>query len=435
MHILIDNGTYELMNLGDVAMLQAAVGRLRALWPDARVTVVTTHPHRLAMFLPDVRPLSPDGRDWWLRRTDLFRPLHRRLPRAKAWLLSLEERLRRQWPRPVLRMARKRLRGRGQDPEAMAHFVDAVLQSDLVLASGGGYVTDAFAEHAIDVLETLDLATSLGIPTAMLGQGLGPVTQDRVAVPLRRVLPQLGRLFVREPSASKALAVRFGADPKTIAVTGDDAVEMAYAARPTSLGNALGVNLRTAWYADVPGDALPVLRDAIARVLADLNALPVPLPVSLHDGGEDERAILRLTGAAEPGRPLQTPADLIGRTGLCRLVITGSYHAGVFALAQGIPVIGLARSDYYHAKFAGLAEQFGVGCEIVRPDGPDLRTRLVTSARRLWDTAEQLRVPLLRAAAAQVKAGQAAYASLMGPVAREEVPHARPTRFRSPAGL
>ena len=30
-----------------------------------------------------------------------------------------------------------------------------------------------------------------------------------------------------------------------------------------------------------------------------------------------------------------------------RLVITGSYHAGVFALAQGVPVLALAKSAYY----------------------------------------------------------------------------------------
>ena len=49
----------------------------------------------------------------------------------------------------------------------------------------------------------------------------------------------------------------------------------------------------------------------------------------------------------------------------CRVVITGSYHAGVFALSQGIPVVAIVNSDYYSSKFIGLADQFGGGVEIV----------------------------------------------------------------------
>ena len=36
--------------------------------------------------------------------------------------------------------------------------------------------------------------------------------------------------------------------------------------------------------------------------------------------------------------------------------VTGSYHAGVFALAQGIPVVGLLQSAYYEQKFIGHSE-------------------------------------------------------------------------------
>jgi polysaccharide pyruvyl transferase WcaK-like protein len=40
MRILVDQSGYDLLNLGDVAMLQACVGHLGALWPQAEIAVV-----------------------------------------------------------------------------------------------------------------------------------------------------------------------------------------------------------------------------------------------------------------------------------------------------------------------------------------------------------------------------------------------------------
>ena len=51
--------------------------------------------------------------------------------------------------------------------------------------------------------------------------------------------------------------------------------------------------------------------------------------------------------------------------------MTGAYHAAVFALAQGIPVVCLSNSPYYLAKFQGLEDLFGVGCTIVTLSEPD----------------------------------------------------------------
>jgi colanic acid/amylovoran biosynthesis protein len=90
------------------------------------------------------------------------------------------------------------------------------------------------------------------------------------------------------------------------------------------------------------------------------------------------------------------------------VVVAGSYHAGVFALAGGVPVVGLARSAYYVDKFRGLADQFGHGCEVVllkdEEDGA-----IETAIEYLWQAAEDLRPHLLAAAADQIAAGHRAY--------------------------
>ncbi|NJR75723.1 MAG: polysaccharide pyruvyl transferase family protein [Scytonema sp. CRU_2_7] len=95
--------------------------------------------------------------------------------------------------------------------------------------------------------------------------------------------------------------------------------------------------------------------------------------------------------------------------GRCRVVVTGSYHAGVFALAQGIPIMGLAKSEYYADKFLGLADQFGVGCEVIFLHEQEFATKLVDSIDRALESAEQLRPQLLEAAKEQVELGHTAY--------------------------
>jgi colanic acid/amylovoran biosynthesis protein len=280
---------------------------------------------------------------------------------------------------------------------------------------------------------------------------------------MRRTLPRVGLIALREKLASRPLALRLGAKPDRLITTGDDAIEPAHAARAETVGNQIGVNLRTAWYADVPDAATSAVRDALRTLCTELCAPLAPLPVSLHDSGEDERAIRSLiAGIDAPAAALspsasspsavsptasstddaspRTPIDLIRRIARCRLVITGSYHAGVFALSQGIPVIGLVRSAYYKDKFAGLADQFcggdaSGGCAVLSLDAPDLSAALVATARSLWHAAPHSRAALLASAERQVRASMQAYTSLGELVSGGRVWHERPARLRADAGL
>ncbi len=437
MRILVDNSGYELLNLGDVAMLQVAIQRLRALWPTAQITVFTTSEPELRNCCPGAIPLHPAGRDWWLRRCNLFGFFQKILPRAKDRISAIESRARRQFPRLVRELADERLRYRGAGGREMTEFLDAVFNANFVIGTGGGYLTDSFAEHCMDVLETLHLAAALGIPTALLGQGIGPATQDRVTSALDRVLPEIDLITLRESFTSTPVALEHGANPSRVIVTGDDAIEPAYQVRPTELGTGLGVNIRTAWYAGVPDDAVAAMHAAVTDITRQTRASIVPLPVSVHDGGEDHRAIDRLIQGLSHNfeETIHTPIQLIRRVGLCRTIITGSYHAAVFALAQGIPVIGLAQTDYYVSKFVGLAEMFRTGCAVQRMDDPKLREHLTESSLSLWSQAPQLRPALLESAHQQIQAGRAAYQLLPTLVGERRNRHERLTSVRADAGL
>jgi colanic acid/amylovoran biosynthesis protein len=101
--------------------------------------------------------------------------------------------------------------------------------------------------------------------------------------------------------------------------------------------------------------------------------------------------------------------ELIGQ---CRVVVTGSYHAAVFALAQGIPAVGVTRSAYYDAKFVGLNEQFGGTMGIVSLGEGDVEPRLMRAIDEAWENAEAVRPHLLELAREQVEEGRGAYRRL-----------------------
>ena len=89
--------------------------------------------------------------------------------------------------------------------------------------------------------------------------------------------------------------------------------------------------------------------------------------------------------------------------------MTGAYHAAVFALSQGIPVVGISASDDYTAKFLGLEDQFGVGCETVLLGASGASEKLAGALERAWQLAEKVRVPLQEAARRQIALSQGAY--------------------------
>ena len=68
----------------------------------------------------------------------------------------------------------------------------------------------------------------MGKPTAMFGQGLGPLTDKKLEKAAKRVFPLLDVIGLREEVYSKVLALNLGGKPSNIYVTGDDAIEMIF---------------------------------------------------------------------------------------------------------------------------------------------------------------------------------------------------------------
>jgi polysaccharide pyruvyl transferase WcaK-like protein len=428
MKILVENSAYSLENMGDLAMLQVGVNRLQDLFPDAKIFVLTQHPSRLRENCPSAIPMAPYGRDaWGWPLIDRFF-YSSNTGFSQKWR-ALEKHLRYQQPQArnlLLKLKLYHSPHRFKEAEDFVNFMQGV---DLVVATGGGYVTDAFIGRVPQKLETLHLAAKLGKPVVMLGQGIGPLNQPANYEKAQEVLPLVDMIALREGKTGLPLLQAINVPKNKIVVTGDDAVELAHSARPAKMGHAIGINLRVAKYSNVNQSCFDTLRSTLHTFAKAKDSELVPVPIERHsspgsvesDADSIQKLLAGYDNSSDGGRDLDSPIKVIQQASRCRVVITGSYHAGVFALSQGIPIIGLARSQYYVNKFLGLSDQFRGGCKIVLLDSDTLSTDLETSLTQLWEQAEEMRPGLLDAASEQIAQGKAVYSSLTTLLGRKSV--------------
>lgn len=356
--VVIDPGSHAVLNLGDVAMLRVAVDRLAELWPDAWIGALTTDPEALRRHVPRAEPLAAEGRY-----------------------------------------------------EMTAGYARTLAEADLFLVAGRGGLTDAQADEALALLAEIELALDAGTPVALMGQGVGPVHEPVLVSRAWEVLPRVAAIAVREGFLAVGLLEALGVPADRVTVTGDDSLELARAVAPEpGAGEAIGLNVRVAPYSDI-GDEEAERVARVARAAAEQRGTRVaPLPVSLYPSEDEPARLARLAGA-DPG-PVATVEDALARAGGCRAVVAGSYHAAVFALGQGVPVVALVGSPYYEWKMDGLREQFGGRMAVLRVGARLFEERLAAAIDAAWATPDADRAALVAAAERQVRAGREAYERL-----------------------
>jgi polysaccharide pyruvyl transferase WcaK-like protein len=408
MRILVDHDGYDLLNLGGVAMLQGCVARLRQQWPDAEIKVLAHAPARLERYCPGTAPIG---------RTFADSPYVRVLPRKVR--LGSEQIWRIAGPPLCNRVGRDDRRD--SSPRTA---IEAARWADVVVAAGGGYLTDTWWWHAAGVLSLLDFSQRLGKPTAMFGQGIGPLRGRAVRALASKVLPGLTAIGLREEVTSLGLALSCGARRDVISVTGDEAIEVIPDTTPADAGpgggaqpstaNALGFNIRAAGYSGIGRQTAVTIGNYVIAAAHEVGAPIVGLPVSRYATSSDRAAIGE---CLEHGRTsvdvalpdLSSPAELISASASCRAVVTSSYHAAVCALAQGVPAVCLSRSRYYDAKFAGLNALFPEACEVVSLIDDDAARSFRRAILQAWEFPASARSAAREAAARQRTAARRAY--------------------------
>ena len=412
----LNRGDAEYLNLGDVSMLQVAVRRLLRLWPSASIHVLTDSADGLRRYCPGAKPLSRAGRDRWIGDSFALGRLHEYLPTPVASALrGTTDALERKLPKLLRTIVGLRLGVRDSEHvwDDLREFLEAMESADLLVVCGAGGFTDSSRDWNLTTLGAIETARRRGVPVAMLGQGMGPLTDTEILARAKGVLPAVELITLRGGRGAQALAESLGVPSSRAPVTGDEAVELAYDARPAELGHAVGVNLRVASYAEVTDEVCDTLRPVLQRFARGRGAPLLPVPIAFHAFASDHLAIRRILAGyddqSDGGRALDTPLRVIEQVGRCRVVVTGAYHAAVFSLAQGIPVIGLANSADYIAKFDGLGDLFGRGCETLVLNDPAFSAKLETALENAWQSAGDVRLPLQQAAARQVATSWHAY--------------------------
>jgi polysaccharide pyruvyl transferase WcaK-like protein len=246
----------------------------------------------------------------------------------------------------------------------------------------------------------------------MVGQGLGPLDDPTLRAAAAEVLPKVDLIALRERRRGPALLADLGVAPERVLTTGDDAVELGHDACRNVMGTDIGLCLRVADYSPVAAPVREAVGSTVRSLAAGYGARLVPLFISEYRS-EDRRSTLPLVRKhPDTIRPLGrycTPREMAAQLGQCRVLVTGAYHLAVFALSQGIPVVGLSSSRYYDDKLHGLSDMFNGGLRVERLEAPDLGLRLTSAVRTAWDRAPELRGPLRERASAQIKVGRGAY--------------------------
>jgi colanic acid/amylovoran biosynthesis protein len=405
----------EYKNMGDIAMLQVAVARLLELLPDARVEVLTDSPAGLARYCPGATPLPRIGCRSWVDDQIVLGRLHEFLPAGISAALSrLKRSVRLRWP-ALLRFVLERrlgLRDGGGRRASLQLFLESLRAADLFVVCGSGGFADSCRAWNLFILNAMETALHRSIPVVMFGQGMGPLSDVDVLARARKILSKVTLITLRGSRGGASLLDVLGVSPAKVLTTGDEATELAYAAAGAA-GTEIGINLRIAAYSPVTGDAVAMVGRILREFARQQGVSLLPVPIAFHDCANDRDTIRQMLSESDQvsdgGSSLDSPAMLIEQVARCRILVTGAYHAAVFALGQGVPVVCLASSDYYVAKFQGLEDLYETGCTTIQLDQPDAGERLAHALERTWNAADTLRAPLLRAAGRQVKLSREAY--------------------------
>lgn len=412
--------------MGDISMLQVAVDRLHDLFPNARLEVLTDSADNLARFCPAAVPLENRGRALWFSNGVLPRRYAQFAPEwVVNFLIAVKRTVRSQYPTLLRTVLIKRLKrqNRTEEAESVAIFARSLERADLILICGAGGFYDGCRGWNMDILDLIEASSQRNIPAVLLGQGFGPLTNPLVLKRAAKILPLASFITLRGGRGSLDLLRLIGIPESKVQTTGDEALELAFASRSRECGRALGINIRFLASAWTDQNDLESIRPVLHEFARRHNVPLIPLPIAIHLGTRDDLAIKELLigfdERSDGGESLDTPLKVIKQAARCRVVVTGAYHAAVFALAQGIPVIALAKSDYFAKKLLGLEDQFGEGCQTVLLTEPDLPRRLQSALEKAWQNAEKLREPIQTATLRQIELSRRSYGRLQGLVPGE----------------
>ena len=235
-------------------------------------------------------------------------------------------------------------------------FLEEVAAADVVLFSGSGLIADHLAHYLPTHLFEIYAAKKLGKPVAAINQTVA--VQDPLLSCIVRVIYHMVDVHaVREPISKKRL-VELGIDDDDIMVVPDSAFGIADdVLQRISAPTPAGVSEKKTVAITVRGDR-SVDIDAWAKLVDYMQNKHDRRVVFLHTCRAHDLHVFRKLRQRSGIEALDYDYDA---DEVCTLsaefdfVVTDRYHAAIFAIMAGTPVVPVTSSTY---KLAGLFEYF-----------------------------------------------------------------------------
>jgi len=224
-------------------------------------------------------------------------------------------------------------------------------RADLLISGGGSLLQDVTSCRSLFYyLGVIALALARGCRVMIYAQGIGPLEKQLSRQAVRLILNKVASITVRDPQ-SQELLIAMGIRRPPIEVTADPVFDLTPAPQEWALEKlkdlgvpdgrpVLGFAVRP-WQT---GRALTSLFAEVADRAADkLGAWPLFL--TMHRGEDEEMAEKILRAMHSPATVVQgalSPSEWMGMAGVCRVLVGMRLHALIFALTQGVPVVGLS---------------------------------------------------------------------------------------------
>ncbi|MGW3179501.1 polysaccharide pyruvyl transferase family protein [Kitasatospora sp. NPDC001119] len=263
------------------------------------------------------------------------------------------------------------------EPNRRARAQRLLQHADLVLATGGDLHTSDYGVST-SYLAVLDRAQQLGVPTAMIGQSIGPFTDPAETAAFTATANGLDLLTVRETTSMSYLTDQLGLPAARVVLSADPAflLQPSSPQRAEQLLADVGLAGHQPYVCLVPSRgvtrystisdadhlvALTCLADTLWRV----RRRPLVLVPHCHDSRahNDDRILARQIADRLPG----TPVHVLDRDGTgageykavlagAELVVSERLHASIGALSSGTPAVAIGHSPKFHGV---LADTYG----------------------------------------------------------------------------
>ncbi len=338
-------------NLGDEAMLLNAVRRIREQLGRCSF-VLPQRPGRPLPELPDCRTVPVSQRSLFPRMDALgLERWLRRLPFDAPW----------RW------RAARLDRGAGH----AERLLQGLEECDALYCVGAANMNEWTRRGQLLTKWLLvRWARRLGLPAVVSSQAVGPFESEWALRTAAETAAAAAHFSFRDCGVSRAVLEAAGLPTEGLPDVGDEAFSL-----PPDDTERAGDILREAGVA--PGEPFGLLHfrgtdyvrrtdrhlPKLAAALEEGTSLPWAfLPMSRGYHSSDDRLCAEaLRGCMRERERLhvlarpQEPGVARRLVGLSRMVVALSYHLGVFAMAEGVPVLPLVSGPYYRYKARGLA--------------------------------------------------------------------------------